>query len=182
MNFGNFGREFFILLDEVVKLYEGYEVVVYIKIYFFLDCILFEVVVEEILEDRKNLERLVGYLVKGMFYFYGVYNEEIVNILLSFGIEYVRIVNFYYDFCILLNFLIWVLICYYDDNLLEFGCKFLEYEYKGKLKLMYVWGYSFEFERKNNWYLIESFCKLMLGKDDIWYVINIEIVRYIKVL
>jgi hypothetical protein len=47
---------------------------------------------------------------------------------------------------------------------------------------MYVWGHSFEFDRKNNWELIEDFCKLMSGNEDIWYATNIEIMRYVKAL
>ena len=39
---------------------------------------------------------------------------------------------------------------------------------------MYVWGHSYEFDDKNNWDLIESFCRMMGGKEDIWYCTNIE--------
>uniref|UniRef100_A0A7C5V1C4 Polysaccharide deacetylase n=1 Tax=Caldicellulosiruptor owensensis TaxID=55205 RepID=A0A7C5V1C4_9FIRM len=182
LNSDNFGKESFISSDEVAKLYHGHEVAVHTKTHPFMDCIPIEAVVEEILEDRKNLETLVGYPVKGMSYPYGVYNQEIVSILPSLGIEYARTIESHHDFRIPSNFLTWAPTCHHDDNLLELGRKFLEYDYKGKLKLMYVWGHSFEFERKNNWHLIESFCKLMAGKDDIWYATNIEIVRYIKAL
>ena len=46
--------------------------------------------------------------------------------------------------------------------------------------MMYVWGHSYEFERDNNWELIENFCKMMSDKDDIWYATNIEIVDYFE--
>ena len=39
---------------------------------------------------------------------------------------------------------------------------------------MYVWGHSYEFDDKNNWDLMESFCRMMGGKEDIWYCTNIE--------
>ena len=46
------------------------------------------------------------------------------------------------------------------------------------LKLMYVWGHSYEFDNNDNWDVIENFCKYMGGRDDIWYATNIEIIDY----
>ncbi len=43
-------------------------------------------------------------------------------------------------------------------------------------------GHSFEFERNNNWDLIEEFCKTIGNKDEIWYATNIEIIDYINAL
>ena len=53
---------------------------------------------------------------------------------------------------------------------------------KQYLRLMYVWGHSYEFTNDNNWEVIEDFCKLMGGHDDIWYATNIEIIDYMEVL
>ena len=47
---------------------------------------------------------------------------------------------------------------------------------------MYVWGHSFEFERNNNWNLIENFCEYVSKNKEIWFATNIEIMRYIKAL
>lgn len=43
-------------------------------------------------------------------------------------------------------------------------------------------GHSYEFDRDNNWHLIENFCSYISNKDDIWYATNIEIVDYKNVL
>ena len=40
---------------------------------------------------------------------------------------------------------------------------------------MYVWGHSYEFDNDGNWELIETFCRQMSGKPDIWYCTNIEL-------
>jgi len=45
---------------------------------------------------------------------------------------------------------------------------------------MYVWGHSIEFERNNNWELMEKFCSLVGNREDIWYATNIEIVDYLN--
>jgi len=182
LNSGNLGKELFVSRDELAQLYSGHEVSIHTRTHPFLDCIPVESVVEEIIEDRKALESLVGYPVRGMSYPYGVYNQKIVDMLSGLGIEYARTVASHNDFRIPDNFLTWSPTCHHNDNLLEMGRKFLDYKYQGKLKLMYVWGHSFEFERQDNWQLIEDFCKLMSGREDIWYATNIEIVRYIKAL
>ena len=44
--------------------------------------------------------------------------------------------------------------------------------------MMYVWGHSFEFERNNNWEIIEEFCEMIANRDDIWYATNSDIVEY----
>jgi hypothetical protein len=60
--------------------------------------------------------------------------------------------------------------------------KFVAFNKKQYLYLMYVWGYSYEFDNDNNWDLIEQFCSYIGKRDDIWYAINIEIVDYLKAL
>lgn len=182
LNSGTFGREPFINAEEVAELYKGHEVSVHTVTHPFLDCIPVEEVVKEIIEDRKNLEALVGYPIKGMSYPFGVFNDKIVETLKILGMEYSRTVISHHDFRMPENFFTWPATCHHSDNLIETGKRFLEYDYKGKLKLMYVWGHSFEFDRENNWDLIEEFCRLMSGKEDIWYATNIEIVRYVKAL
>ena len=42
-------------------------------------------------------------------------------------------------------------------------------------RLFYVWGHSYEFDINNNWDVIEEFCKLMAGHEDIFYGTNTEV-------
>ena len=55
---------------------------------------------------------------------------------------------------------------------------FAEFKKKQYLKLMYVWGHSYEFDNHDNWNVIEDFCAYMGGRNDIWYATNIEIIDY----
>ena len=43
-----------------------------------------------------------------------------------------------------------------------------------KPQLFYLWGHSYEFDVNDNWDLIEEFCKIISGKDDIYYCTNFE--------
>ena len=40
--------------------------------------------------------------------------------------------------------------------------------------LFYVWGHSYEFDMFNNWDRFEEFCKMISGRDDIFYGTNRE--------
>lgn len=43
-----------------------------------------------------------------------------------------------------------------------------------------MWGHSYEFERDNNWNLLDEICEKLSGKDDIWYATNGEIYDYVE--
>ena len=45
---------------------------------------------------------------------------------------------------------------------------------------MYVQDHRHEFDDDNNWNVIEEFCALVGGKEDIWYATNIEIIDYLQ--
>lgn len=45
-----------------------------------------------------------------------------------------------------------------------------------------MWGHSFEFNRQQNWCLIEEFSKRVSFDDSVWYATNIEIMDYMKSL
>lgn len=72
----------------------------------------------------------------------------------------------------------WIPTCHHNHNLVEFGKRFMKLTKKQYLYMMYVWGHSFEFERNNNWEVMEEFCEMIGHRDDIWYATNIEIVDY----
>ena len=46
-------------------------------------------------------------------------------------------------------------------------------------KLFYIWGHSFEFDRKDNWQHLNDICEALGKKDDIWYATNMEIYEYV---
>lgn len=124
---------------------------------------------------------MTSYTVRGLAYPNGSYSEEIEELLAGLGIRYGRIVGNTDDFQLPDNFMEWKSTCHHNHNLIENGKRFLELKKKQYLYCMYVWGHSYEFDDKNNWELIEDFCKMMSGQDDIWYATNIEIVDYFDV-
>lgn len=169
----------FIAADEVAELFAGHEVAVHGVQHRNLPTLTGPQVVNEILEDRRALEKLTGELVQGMSYAFGNYSGEIINILKNLGIKYSRTVNSTNGFFPPADFMAWNPTCHHNGRLMELGRDFLNAPEYVELPLMYVWGHSFEFDRNNDWNVIEEFAELMEGKEDIWYATNGEICDYI---
>lgn len=178
--------------SEWKELYKGHEIACHTRIHPTLARCPITSSVREILEDREELEQITGHLVRGLAYPNGSYSKEISKMLPSLGIRYARVVGNKEDalmkdylttpsyFGIPENFYQWVPTCHHNHNLLEIGKTFAELTKRQYLYLLYVWGHSFEFERDDNWEVMEEFCKLVGHRDDIWYATNIEIVDYLE--
>lgn len=166
---------------EIKDLYEGHEVSCHTATHPTIARCPMTQVIEEVLEDRKALEAIVGYPVRGLSYPNGSYNNEIENMLHHVGIEYSRIVGNSDNFDMPRNYYEWEATCHHNHNLIRLADEFIALDKKQYVYMFYVWGHSYEFERDNNWELIEEFSKKIGKRDDIWYATNIEIVDYLKV-
>ena len=136
----------------------------------------------EIIEDRRALEREAGYVVRGMSYPYGQYNDHVIGLMRAAGMEYSRTTRATNRFDLPENFLEWHPTCHHNGGIMEKLDEFLSPARHDRLRLFYVWGHSFEFPRDDNWELIETFCKKAGGREDVWYATNIEIVDYMNAL
>lgn len=142
---------------------------------------------DEIAGDRKNLESLFGRIVKGMAYACGSYNDEVVNVLKTCGINYARTVESTGKFDIPSDWLKMPATCHHaDPRLNSLTEEFLKdypdtrhYVHKTP-KLFYLWGHAYEFAHGDNWYVIEEFAKKVGNRDDVWYATNGEVYDYVK--
>ena len=166
--------------EEMRALYEGHEVSCHTSTHPTIERCPLPLVVEQIMEDRKKLEKIMGYPIRGMSYPNGSYNEDIINLLPACGIEYCRVVGSTDEFAFPDNYLEWKSTCHHSHNLMENARRFADLHKTQYLYMMYVWGHSYEFDRDNIWDKIEEFCEFIGGRDDIWYATNIEIVDYMN--
>ena len=181
LNSDNLGKELFVTPEEVTAAYAGHEVSVHSLTHPFLERISGEEVVNEILEDRKNLEALCGYPVRGMSYPFGTYTQELIGKLRTLGMQYSRTIKNTGKFDLPEDFMTWHPTCHHcDPKLMERLENFKRYKYP--MPLLYVWGHSYEFPRDNNWEVIERFCAEASGDPDVWYATNIEIFDYVTAL
>ena len=93
--------------EEIKELYKGHEVSVHTANHPNLPDISKIDVVYEIVEDRRELERLMGYPIRGMAYPFGNTNDAVIDAIKGLGIEYARTVGDTYNFKIPNDFLRW---------------------------------------------------------------------------
>lgn len=167
---------------EYQELYKGHEVACHTVSHPTIARCPLTSVAREVIDDRIKLEQLMGYPIRGLAYPNGSVSKEICDMLPQLGIRYGRIVGNSENFDIPEDFLRWKATCHHNYRLMELGRQFVEDSKKQYLRLMYVWGHSYEFTNNDNWNVIEEFCELAGGRDDIWYATNIEIVDYMDVV
>ncbi len=183
LNYGLMDMEIRLKPEQIPRLYQGHEIATHTMTHpTVARCPLVQAA-REILEDRGGLERLTGGLVRGHAYPNGSYNEDIKDLFRKLGIAYGRVVEETEAFELPTDPMEWHPTCHHNNpRLLEMAEWFADFSKKQYLKLMYVWGHSYEFDRDGNWDRIEEFCRIVGGREDIWYATNIEIIDYLQVL
>lgn len=167
---------------DILDLYAGHEVAIHSLTHPHLEAMTKEEVKREIFEDKRNLETTFGYIVRGMAYPYGTYNETVLEVLNELGVEYSRTVRQTENFQLPEKPLEWEPTCHHKNpKLMEIAEDFLKSD-RNELSLLYVWGHSYEFDVDGNWELIEQFGRLVSNKNEIWYASNIDIIDYLNAL
>jgi len=149
--------------------------------------------IKEVLYCRLELEERFDRMIRGMAYpdrgvkfFENDTSYEIIrNYLKDLGIVYARTVGpTNYDFYLPEDWHKWMPSVHHSSPDV-FKCidEFLNIKFtKGKHgpRLFYMWGHAYEFERNNNWDLLDKICEKLGGHEDIWYATNMEIYEYVN--
>ena len=152
--------------------------------------------IQDVLNCRLTLEKTFGRIIRGMAYAdSGIRNMQsdtdyarIKGYLSELGILYSRTLGEDNDsFKLPQDWFAWMPTVHHTNpNTLEYADKFLQIDcdeqYCANMypRLYYVWGHSFEFDRENNWNLLDALCEKISGHEDIWYATNIEIYDYVQ--
>ncbi len=124
INSGIFGVGNRVESSEIAELYEGHEVSAHSVHHPHLDMLPVLEQATEILEDRRALEDLVGYPVRGMSYPFGSYTPEISARLRAYGIEYTRTTKSHGGFHLPEDFMEWHPTCHHNTNSLRRPMRF----------------------------------------------------------
>ncbi len=181
--------------EEIKSLFLGHEVSVHSANHPGLSGMSKIDIINEVIEDRKELEKLTGNTIRGMAYPFGSYDNLVVETISDLGIEYARTVADTYNFSIPKNFLMW------HPSIHQFGKAFfkpndeandkkelnsfysLVYDFlkADSIALLDVWGHSWENNGDGNrWVEMEKFFKLISRNNDIFYTTQIYLVDYIN--
>ena len=173
--------------EEYNELYKNHEIAVHGKNHVFMKSVPSPILVDEVIANRLELEKITGRIITGMAYPYGPFNETVIEVLKSCGIKYSRTTPRTGKFDLPENWYAWEGTAHNgDEKLFDLCDEFLSLEEpkeswkRANGKLFYLWGHSYEFGDNDNWELLEKFCEKMGGHDDIWYATNMEIYNYVE--
>ena len=162
------------------ELYKGHEVAVHSLTHPHLENLDEESIINELEQDKLNLERIFGTKIYGMAYPFGTFNDTVVELVKNSGLGYARTVKSTYNFDIPLDLLRYnPTIKHTDPLLMELAESFIKLKPE-KPQVFYLWGHSYEFDTDDNWQVIEDFCRLVSGKEDIFYATNAQALLGIK--
>jgi len=156
-------------------LYKGHEIAVHSLTHPRLETLDRETVINELEQDKLNLEKIFGTAVYGMAYPFGSFNDDVINAVRECNLFYARGVDSTYSFDIPAgNLLAYQPTLHHKDSrLMELTENFIKLK-PSKPQVFYVWGHSYEFDVDDNWRVMEDFCRLISGRDDIYYATNAQ--------
>ena len=150
--------------------------------------------ITDIINCRIQLEDAFGMIIRGMAYpdsgirrlDNGTDIDNIIGYVKNLGIAYARTLGDDNNkFLMPTNWFNWMPTAHHDNpKLMQWAEEFISidvnelYLTRQYPRLFYLWGHSYEFDKNDNWHVIEDFCKTVSGKEDIWYATNIEIYEY----
>lgn len=153
--------------------------------------------IKEVLDCRLELENRFGRIIRGMaypdsgirYFSNGACYEDIKTYLSYLDVAYCRTLgNDNKDFLLPTDWHAWMPSAHHNNpEIMDYIKCFLAFDYSENTyisarvpRLFYMWGHSYEFERNNNWNLIEDICSQLCGREDIWYATNMEIYEYVN--
>lgn len=152
--------------------------------------------IRDVLDCREELEDRFGRIIRGYAYpdsgitrfINGIEYSTIKNQLAAMGIAYARSLAGDNN-----NFLIpndphnWIPTAHHNNPSLnawvdEFISMDVDSQYAGSRfpRLLYIWGHSSEFDRDDNWSLIEGIAEKLGKATDVWAATNIEFIEYLN--
>ncbi len=183
LNSGFFGRPGYITDDEVAGLFAGHEVAGHTSTHPFPTRIPQTLLIEQVMDDRRTLEKLTGSLVDGMAYPFGDYNPDVITTLKTCGIRYSRSTIDDRSFKPApADWLAWHPTCHDRNAKPELLDAFFTVKaWAPTSRLLYIWGHSFEFDRPDGWESIEALCKTLKerGGNDVWFATNTQVRDYV---
>lgn len=165
--------------SEIAGVYAGHEVAVHTCTHPVLKDLTDDEILREVEQDRLTLSELVGYDVVGMAYPMGTHaiTPHVADVIRAgTPIRYARTTTSTHAFD-LPNDPLWLNPTVHHletEKLFELAERFLALEPETP-QLFYVWGHAYEFERDDNWDMFERFCRMIGGRDDIFYGTNREV-------
>ena len=192
LNSGRFGQSFplvwdgvdverKVVLPEMVKNgYYGHEVAVHTVTHARLKSISEDEIVKEVLDDINNLEKLVGYEVRGMAYPCNEVDDRVLNIIRErTPIKYARTTDATHSLKLQNKLLQFNPSCrVFDKDMYQLADELIKSDDNAP-KLLYIWAHCYEFDYKpDNYKKFDEFCEYISFKKDIAYLTNMQAFKH----
>lgn len=167
--------------EEVPEVYRSHEIAGHGLYHSSLPDVGTPLAMYEIIEDKRRLEQISGQPLKMFAYPFGLYNDQVIQMLSLAGYQGARTVTSTHEFEIPENFMLWNPTCHHNDQrLMELAQRFIEGTSFAPM-LFYVWGHAYEFDGQDNWEVIERLAEYMSGHgEEVWFAANGEIITYVN--
>lgn len=167
--------------EEVTEVYRTHEIAGHGLYHSALNTVGTPLAMYEIVEDKRRLEQISGKPLKMFAYPFGLYNDQVAEMLALAGYQGARTVTSTHRFDIPRDFLRWDPTCHHrDERLMELAQEFADGVSFGPM-LFYVWGHAYEFDGDDNWEVMEELARFMSGcADRVWFAANGEIIDYVN--
>jgi hypothetical protein len=186
LNSSRLGNDHHIKRDEVGTLYQGHEVSCHTRNHRDLTALADDDARMEIETDRRDLESLAGYPVRGLAYPFGTYDDRIVSLVSELGMTYGRTAEDTHAFGLPEDVLRLRTTCHHN-RMGECAARLLDGDGPG-LQLMTVWGHSFELDGfmssdpDKDWTYMEDVCRHLQASSAVWFATMIEVLDYLEAL
>ncbi len=171
----------YVEISDYAELYKGHEMSCHLAHHPFIYKLPKESLVTEIYRNKIFLENLCEYPVRGMSYPFGSTTDAAVNAFEATGMEYARTVGEEHGFCVPSDFMRWTPTCHHEQAM-ELLPSFFDQAWFPRMKLLNIWGHSYEINSEEKWAYMEKLCGEVSNRDDVWYATNIEIVDYVNAM
>lgn len=146
---------------------------------------------ENIANGFNDIDTLFGGTCQGLVWPYTApsqrsdYNELMEYIKTQTNTKYIRpVTERGADFSLPEDWYNWMPNCHHNNSE-QMAHNFIKEENDGELKLLYIWGHTYEFDRTPelfSWDDMEQLCKTLSEQNDMWFASNIEIHDYVEAL
>jgi len=166
--------------DKVNDLYKGHEIACHSLSHPSLVDLNDSDLNKELTLDKEGLEALTNRTMTGMAYPFGTFDDRVIDAMKEVGIKYGRTVEDTKAFDLPKDFYRWHPTCHHNDqDIYKLIDDFINDE-SDDLKLLYIWGHTYEFDMDDNWDHFETIAKKLSHKKDVWYATNEEIFNYMN--
>ena len=165
--------------QEAARVYEGHEIAAHTVSHPFLPKLSDCDVISQVEQDRLALAQVFGREIVGLAYPCGGANHDArVEKLVreQTGCLYARTITSTGKFDLPKDRYAWNPTVYYveTDEMFALAKRFLALDSE-EPQLFYIWGHAYELDAWNFWDRFEEFCRMIGGRDDIFYGTNREV-------